>query len=492
MIRIVLGNLRDGARADHLRLLGTACVAAVGTVLLLCVLAYASAGREDTLLRPLFAGMLVLAVTVQLTAVGSRLTAAARAARTELLVGPNAEPQQVRELAATEAALAGTLGAIAGVQAHLIARAVFVHGAPGSGVVRDVLAVGTEVPLIGLVFVIGVVPAATAVASTVALPEGLGAAGASTSAVAGSGAVAGGAGGVGGASGGVGVGAGGVGAAGTGSGGGARGAGSLPAGAGVAGIAAGVGAAGPAMVGIGLVAEALPYAVAPAVRLPAGLGMVHPLAAGGYLLIVVGAALSVPWLVRRAASAVASRTRLPALLCAARRVQADGPALALPLGLVAATTTVLVTARSLRETGPGGAAGDLPLLALVTAGTVCAVAGLLAVLVENVHARREIARHLHFVGAGPGVERVTRALAVVLPVALAWVGAAALGVVATWPLEIGGSRPTLPVSERAVSAGVTFAMVLAVALVVTVALVGRKAAGDSVHGWGRAAAATGR
>lgn len=430
MIRIVLGNLREGTRADHLRLFGTACVAAVGTVLLLCVMAYASAGRGDNVARPLFAGLLVLAVTAQLTAVAARLTASARAARTELLVGPGSMPEQVRELAATEAALAGSLGAVAGLQAHLIARAVFERGLPGSALIADVLAVGDEMPFLALLFVLGIVPYATVVATTSALREPA----------------------------------------------------PRPRGTPAART---IGVAGPSMIGTGLLAEVLPHAVAPPVRLPGGLGMVHPLAAFGYALVVVGAALSVPWLVHRAAQSVVARTRLPALLCAARRMEADTAALAVPLGLLAGTTTLLVTSRTLHMRGPGNAAGDLPLLALVTAATVCAGAGLLAVLVENAHARQDSARNLHMLGAAPWVDRVTLALTVLLPVTVAWGGAAVLGVVATWPLEIGGHEPSVPVSEGAVTAGVTFGMTLAAGVAIAVAVVTRRLARGGITGWGR-------
>lgn len=211
-------------------------------MLLLCVIAYAAAGRGDHVARPLFAGLLVLAVTAQLTAVASRLTASARAERTELLVGPASMPEQVRELAATEAALAAAFGAVAGVQAHLVARAVFETGVPGSGLIHDVLAVGTEMPFLGLVFVLGVVPLVTVLATTSALrdtvPEPRATPAART-----------------------------------------------------------IGVAGPTMIGVGMLAEVLPHAIAPPVPLPGGLGMVHPLAAVGFALIVVGAALSVPWLV---------------------------------------------------------------------------------------------------------------------------------------------------------------------------------------------------
>jgi hypothetical protein len=436
VIRIVLGNLRGNSRADHIRLLGTACVAAVGTVLLLCVMAYAAAGRGGGPLRPLFAGLLVLGVTAQLAAVGSRLTASARAARTELLVGPGAKPCQVRELAGTEAALAGSLGAVGGLQAHLIARAAFESGVPGSGVIRDVLAVGTEVPLLALAFVLGVVPLATVVASTSVLPHPERAA--------------------------------------------------LPR---LLPSAHTVGIAGPALIGSGLLAEVLPHAITGPVELPGGLGMVHPLAALGFAMVVAGAGLSVPWLVHRAARTVLARTRHPALLCAARRMEADTAALAVPLGLLAASTTLLVTSRSLRTPGPGAAAGDLPLLALVTAATVSAAAGLLAVLVENAHERRDAARTLYILGAGPWVERSTRALAVLLPIGVAWGGAATLGVVATWPLELGGHHPSVPVSEQAVSAGLTFALVLAAAVALATAGVTRRLGRDGVSGWGRPAAA---
>ncbi|WP_436777737.1 hypothetical protein [Yinghuangia sp. YIM S09857] len=434
MIRIVLGNLRESTRADHLRLFGTACVAAVGTVLMLCVMAYAVAGRGDNVARPLFAGVLVLTVTAQLTAVPARLTSSARAERTELLVGPGSMPEQVRELAATEAALAGTLGAVAGVQAHLAARAVFERGMPGGGLIRDVLAVGTEIPFLALVFVLGVVPLTTVLATTSALrhtdprPH------------------------------------------------------TTPA-------ARTVGVAGPAMIGAGMLAEVLPHAIAPPVRLPGGLGMVHPLAAAGFALIVVGAALSVPWLVHRAAETVVAHTRIPALLCAARRMEADTAALAVPLGLLAGTTTLLVTSRTLHMRGPGNAPGDLPLLALVTAATVCAAAGLLAVLVENARARRDSARNLHMLGAAPWVDRVTLALTVLLPVTVAWGGAAVIGVAATWPLEFGGHEPSVPVSEGAVTAGVTFGMALAAAVAIAVAVVTRRLARGGVTGWGRPATA---
>ncbi|MGW0660800.1 hypothetical protein [Streptodolium elevatio] len=433
MIRIVLGNLREGTRADHLRLFGTACVAAVGTALLLCAMAYAAAGRGDSVARPVFVGLLVLAVTAQLTAVVSRLTAAARAERTELLVGPASMPEQIRELAATEAALASAMGTVAGLQAHLIARAVFDPDVPGSGLVRDVLAVGNEIPLLGLVFVLGVVPLTTVLATTSALrapaprPH------------------------------------------------------TTP-------TARTVGVAGPTMIGAGMLAEVLPHAIAPPVRLPGGLGLVHPLAAVGYALVVVGAALSVPWLVHWAAESVVAHTRLPALLCAARRMEADTAALAVPLGLLAGTTTLLVTSRTLHVRGPGNAPGDLPLLALVTAATVCAAAGLLAVLVENAHTRQDSARNLHMLGAAPWVDRATLALTVLLPVTVAWGGAAVLGVVATWPLELGGHEPSVPVSEQAVTAGVTFGMALAAGVAIAVALVTRRLARGGVTGWGRPAA----
>lgn len=432
MIRIVLGNLRGNTRADHIRLFGTACVAAVGTVLLLCVMAYAAAGRGGGLLRPLFAGLLVLGVTTQLTAVGSRITASARAARTELLVGPGAEPEQVRELAATEAALAGSLGALAGLQAHLIARAVFERGVPGSGLIGDVLAVGTEIPLLGLAFVLGIVPLATVMASTSAMPDPARAVAPRLLPSAHAGRIV-----------------------------------------------------GPVLIGAGLAAEMLPSGITGPVRLPGGLGMVHSPAAVGFLMIVVGAGLSVPRLVHRAAGALISRTRQPALLCAARRMEADSAALALPLGLLAASTTLLITSRTLRAPGPGAAAGDLPLLALVTAATVCAAGGLLAVLVENAHTRQDSARTLHVLGAGPWVERLTRALAVLLPIVVAWSGAAVLGVVATWPLGVDGRRPSVPVSAQAASAGVTFGLVLAAAVTLATAGVTRRLERDGVTGWGR-------
>ncbi|MDI2127505.1 hypothetical protein [Yinghuangia seranimata] len=432
MIRIVLGNLRGGRPADHIRVFGTACVAAVGTVLLLCVMAYASAADTHGMVRPLFAGLLVLAVTAQLTAVGSRLTASARAARTELLVGPNSEPEQVRQLAATEAGLAGSLGAVAGLQAHLIARAVFERGVPGGGVIRDMLAVGGEIPVLGLAFVLGVVPIATMVASTLALPE-------------------------------------------------ATRAPAVPRPARTVTL----GAAGPVLLAAGLTSELLPDVLAGPVRLPGDLGSVHPFAAGGYVLVVAGTALSVPWLVRQVSGAVAVRTRQPALLCAARRVEADTTALTAPLGLLAMTTTLLVTSRTLRTTVPGAAAGDLPLLAVVTAATVCGAAGLLAVLVETARERKDAARAMHTLGADASVDRLTRVLGVLLPLAVAWGGAAVAGVVATWPLEFGGDRPALPVSARAVSAGVTFAVTLAAAVALAMVPVSRRLARDGVHGWGR-------
>lgn len=428
MIRIVLGNLRSGTPADHARLACTALVAATGTVLLLCATAYATAG--NALVGPVSAGALVLGVTAQLAAVTSRLTAPARIARTELLVGPGSLPEQVRELVAAEALVAGSLGTLAGLQAHLAARAVFDADAAGGAAIRDALAVHAEIPLLGLILVLGAVPAAVVAASVAGLPD--------PDAVAVS----------------------------------PR---RLP---------------GPVLLAAGLVVEALPNVLARPVRLPVGLGAVHPFALCGYTLAVAGTALTVPGVVRRGAGLFVRRARNPALLCAARRLQADAATLAVPLGLLGATTALLVTTRTLHA-GPDDAAGDLPLLAVVGAAAVCGAAGLLAVLVEHIREHRDAARTLHAMGAAPRVERMVRVLAALLPVAAAWVCGTVAGTAAVYPLEVGGNRPRVPVSGQAVATGTVLAVALVGAAAVGVALATRRPAREGVTGWGRSTA-TGR
>lgn len=428
MIRIVLGNLRSGTPADHARLAGTALVAATGTVLLLCATAYATAG--NALAGPVSAGVLVLGVTAQLAAVTARLGAPARIARTELLIGPGSRPEQARELAGAESLVAGAAGTVAGLQAHLVARAVFDADAPGGAAIREALAVHAEIPLLGLFFVLGSVPAVVVAASVAGLPNPEAAAAPSRR------------------------------------------------------------PPGPVLLAAGLVVEALPNALAGPVRLPVGLGAVHPFALCGYTLTVVGTALTLPAVVRRGAGLFVRHTRSPALLCAARRMESDAATLAVPLGLLGATTALLVTTRALHA-GPDDAAGDLPLLAVVAAAAVCGAAALLAVLVDHVREHREAARDLHAMGAVPRVERMVRVLAALLPVAAAWVCGTVAGTAAVYPLEAGGNRPRVPVSGHAVATGTILAVVLVAAAAVGVALATRRPAREGVTGWGRAGA-TGR
>ncbi|WP_406286948.1 hypothetical protein [Embleya sp. NBC_00896] len=150
--------LRGASCADAVRVLATAAVSGAAATILLCLLGWARAtGRGGPAVAgPLLAALPVLATVGVLTAVGTRLAVLHRIDRTAVPHSVDVPVRRIRGLAASEAVATALVGAIAGVQAHLVVRALL-GSAPAP--IRRLLAEGTGVPWVGLVAVLAVVPA---------------------------------------------------------------------------------------------------------------------------------------------------------------------------------------------------------------------------------------------------------------------------------------------------------------------------------------------
>ena len=153
---------RGACRADAVRVLVTAAVAAAATVVLLSLIAWAAPhGRPNpTRPDPLLAAIPVLATVAVLTAVGARLGSLHRVSREGAAVAERTRP--IRGPAAAEAATAALVGVAAGVQAYLVPRAL-VGQVPDP--VRRLLSVGEPVPWPGVLVIAVLLPAIAASAA---------------------------------------------------------------------------------------------------------------------------------------------------------------------------------------------------------------------------------------------------------------------------------------------------------------------------------------
>ncbi|MFI1381100.1 hypothetical protein [Embleya sp. NPDC020886] len=169
-----------------------------------------------------------------------------------------------------------------------------------------------------------------------------------------------------------------------------------------------------------------------------------PAALAGYGAVLLGAALTVPWLLTWLGSGWAVRAGRAWTLCAARRVEASARGLTLPLGLITVAVAVITTSGLAGDHTPTGMA-DAPLFLIMTTVSSCAAAMLFTVVVEHGPARRETSHTLHSIGAGERIDRRAALAALVVPVLVCVPIAIAVGALTAWPARgEGNSFPTIP------------------------------------------------
>jgi hypothetical protein len=193
-------------------------------------------------------------------------------------------------------------------------------------------------------------------------------------------------------------------------------------------------------------------------------GAARPAAMTGYTTLLLGAALTVPWLVKWAGIGWAARTREAWSLCAARQVESSAGAMGVPLGLTTVAVAVLTTNRLAGERARLGMS-DAPLLVLVATASVSAAATLFAVIVEHGSTRRETSRTLHSLGATTPVDRRAALTSLALPVAVCVATGLAIGAPAAWLARAGSPFPT--VSTRAADLGGAWTVLLLAALLLS-------------------------
>ncbi|MYW00497.1 hypothetical protein GT354_19870, partial [Streptomyces sp. SID3343] len=218
---------------------------------------------------------------------------------------------------------------------------------------------------------------------------------------------------------------------------------------------------GPLLVLAGLLAQ---YLVTDLGRPTEWAGAARPAAATGYAALLLGAALTVPWLVGWAGTGWAARADKAWSLCAARRIESSAGGMGGPLGLATIAVAVVTTSRLAGERARIRMS-DAPLLVLVAAASVSAVAILLVVTVEHGSARRETSRTLHSLGATAPVDRRAALVSLVLPVTVCVATGLAIGAPAAWLSRAGSPFPT--VSTRAADLGTAWAVTLLTAALIT-------------------------
>ncbi|MGC0414639.1 hypothetical protein [Embleya sp. AB8] len=223
---------------------------------------------------------------------------------------------------------------------------------------------------------------------------------------------------------------------------------------------------GPLLVLAGLLGQYLIADPARPKRLPHG---ALPAAVAGYGAVLLGAALTVPWLVTWLGAGWAARAGRVWSLCAARRIEAGARGLALPLGLSTIALAV-VTTSLLAGDGTPVRMADAPLFLIVATASSCAAALLFTVVVEYGSARRETSRTLHAIGATTPMDRRAALIALAVPVLVCLVSSVAVGALAAWPAHGGGNAfPT--VSTRAATLGTVWAVGLLAGTLIAAAVV---------------------
>jgi hypothetical protein len=212
--------------------------------------------------------------------------------------------------------------------------------------------------------------------------------------------------------------------------------------------------AGPLLVLAALLGQ---YLVADPARPGRWAGAARPAAGIGYAALLLGTALTVPWLVIWVGTGWAARARNAWSLCAARRIESSASGMGVPLGLVTVSVAVVTTGR-LAGQRARIRMSDAPLLVLVATASVSAAAILLAVIVEHGAARRETSRTLHSLGATAPVDRRAALVSLALPVAVCVATGLAIGAPAAWLARAGSPFPT--VSTRAADLGTAWAVLL--------------------------------
>ncbi|OPC83103.1 hypothetical protein B4N89_21115 [Embleya scabrispora] len=415
--------LRDAwhgaSRVDAVRVLAGAALAGSATIVLLCLLAWArpSGRAAPAPTGPLLAALPVLAAVAVLTAVGTRLAILhrhdradrARHARAAIAEGPPAAGHGAGHARGRGAvATEAAITALVGTIAGMQAH-LLLRSVRDSvpPAVRRLLVVGAEVHWPGLVALLVVVPtiAAIAAASAVRGPSPR----------------------------------------------------SSPR------VAPYV---GPLLVLAGLLAQYLIADPARPEQLPHG---ALPAAVAGYAAVLIGAALTVPWLVAWIGGGWASRAGRVWTLCAARRMEAGAHGLALPLGLTTIALAVVTTGRLAGERTPVRMA-DAPLFLTVATVSLCAAAMLFAVVIEYGPARRETSRTLHTIGAATPTDRRAALVALAVPVLVCVPTAITVGALAAWPAHE-GANPFPTVSTHAALLGTVWAVGLPAAALIAAAAV---------------------
>ncbi|MFI1579533.1 hypothetical protein [Embleya sp. NPDC020630] len=417
---MVLRDAWHGAsRVDALRVLAGAALAGSATIVLLCLLAWArpSGHPAPAPIGPLLAALPVLAAVAVLTAVGTRLAVLhrhdradrARHARAEVAGGPPV-PEHGAAPGTGRGAVATEAAITAMVGTIAGMRAHLLLRSVRDSVpppVRRLLAVGAEVHWPGLAALLVVVPAIAAAAAASAVR------GPSTR--------------------------------------------SMPR------VPPYV---GPLLVLAGLLAQYLIADPARPEQLPHG---ALPAAVGGYAAVLIGTALTMPWLVAWLGGGWAARAGRVWTLCAARRMEAGAHGLALPLGLTTIALAVVTTGRLAGERTPVRMA-DAPLFLTVATVSLCAAAMLFAVVVEYGPARRETSRTLHSIGAATPTDRRAALVALAVPVLVCVPTAITVGALAAWPARE-GANPFPTVSTRTALLGTVWAIGLLVAALIAAAAV---------------------
>ncbi|MFE3201086.1 hypothetical protein [Embleya sp. NPDC059237] len=421
--RVMRDAWHGASRVDAVRVLAGAALAGSATIVLLCLLAWArpSGRAAPAPTGPLLAALPVLAAVAVLTAVGTRLAVLhwhdradrARHAHAEVTEGPpvpghGTGPGTGPGTGRATVATEAAITAMVGTIAGMQAHLVLRSVRDSlPPAVRRLLAVGAEVHWPGLAALLVVVPTITAIAAASAVP-----------------------------------------------GPSAR---SLPR------VPPYV---GPLLVLAGLLAQYLIADPARPEQLPHG---ALPAAVGGYAAVLIGAALTVPWLVARLGGGWAARAGRVWTLCAARRMEAAAHGLALPLGLTTIALAVVTTARLAGERTPVRMA-DAPLFLTVATVSLCAAAMLFAVVVEYGPARRETSRTLHSIGAATPTDRRAALVALAVPVLVCVPTAITVGALAAWPAHE-GANPFPTVSTRTALLGTVWAVGLLVAALIAAAAV---------------------
>ncbi|GCD96427.1 hypothetical protein [Embleya hyalina] len=412
----VLRDVWHGAsRVDAVRVLAGAALAGGATIVLLCLLAWARPSEHPAPAPtgPLLAALPVLAAVAVLTAVGTRLAVLhrhdradrARHARAEVAEGPPA-PGHGAERGAV--ATEAGITALVGTIAGMRAHLLLrsVRDSVPPSVGR-LLEVGAEAHWPGLVALLVAMPTIAAIAAASAVR------GPST-----------------------------------------RSSPRVPP------------YVGPLLVLAGLLGQYLIADPARPEELPHG---ALPAAVGGYAAVLIGAALTMPWLVAWLGGGWAARARRAWTLCAARRMEAAAHGLALPLGLTTIALAVVTTGRLAGDRTPVRMA-DAPLFLTVATVSLCAAAMLFAVVVEYGPARRETSRTLHSIGATTPTDRRAALVALAVPVLVCVPTAITVGTLAAWPAHE-GANPFPTVSTRTALLGTVWAVGLLVAALIAAAAV---------------------